>query len=134
MNKTAAQEWLKKAWHNLSGAQLFFDANHYSDTTAVEIHYALEKSLKAILAYQNQKIPKSHDLGEIHSLIVERISFDESEMDMLDIISEYHIEEAYPAFDRELPSQQEIKEVLAFAQKVFDRVCGILDVDKELLK
>ena len=31
MNEQAAKEWLKKAWHNLSGAKLFYDNNHYSE-------------------------------------------------------------------------------------------------------
>jgi hypothetical protein len=43
MNKQAAKEWLTKAWHNLSGAKIFYDANHYTDVTAVELHYAVEK-------------------------------------------------------------------------------------------
>lgn len=34
MNEQSAKEWLIKAWHNLSGAKLFYEANHYSDVTA----------------------------------------------------------------------------------------------------
>lgn len=28
MNEQAAKEWLKKAWHNLSGAKIFYEVNH----------------------------------------------------------------------------------------------------------
>ena len=28
MNKMVAKEWLKKAWHNLSGARIFYNLNH----------------------------------------------------------------------------------------------------------
>jgi len=130
MNKISAKEWLEKAWHNLSGAKIFYEVNHYTDVTAVEIHYAAEKTLKSVLAFENKKILKTHDLNEIHSLIQEVISFDENELEILDIISDYHIEESYPAFDRKLPPREEIKEVLDFTAKLFDRVCGILEIDK----
>ena len=133
MNKRASKEWLTKAWHNLSGAKIFYDVNHYTDTIAVELHYAVEKSLKSFLAYQNQKIPKTHDLSKIHSFILDKITFDESELELLDTISEYHIEESYPVFDRPLPSREEIKEVLVLAQKLFDDVCMSLDIDKSEL-
>jgi len=43
MNKTTAKEWLQKVWHNLSGARIFYNVNHYTDTIAVELHYTVEK-------------------------------------------------------------------------------------------
>jgi len=127
MNKTSAKEWLKKAWHNLSGAKLFYDANHYSDVTAVELHYAVEKLLKSFLAYENNKIPKTHDLYELYQSSKEFISLND-DIDLLDKITKYHIEESYPTFDRKLPSREEIKEVLDFTQKLFEEVCNILDI------
>ncbi len=132
MNKVSAKEWLTKAWHNLSGAKLFYEADHYSDVTAVELHYAVEKSLKSFLAYNNKKIPKTHDLVDISVLIKKYIDL-ENERVFLDQITEYHIEESYPAFDRALPPRDEIKEVLDFVEDLFGRVCTKLDIDpKEL--
>jgi hypothetical protein len=32
MNKTAAREWLAKAWHHLSAGRILYEANHYTDT------------------------------------------------------------------------------------------------------
>lgn len=133
MNKTSAKEWLIKAWHNLSGAQLYYVANHYTDVTAVEIHYAVEKILKSLLSYENKKIPKTHDLNEIHELIIEVIDFTEHEFMLIDIITNYHIEESYPVFDRKMPSKNEIKEVLEFAESLFVKVCKILNLSKEEL-
>ncbi len=133
MNKVSAKEWLTKAWHNLSGAKLFYDADHYSDVTAVELHNAVEKSLKSFLAYNNKKIPKTHDLVDISVLIKKYIDL-ENEKVFLDQITEYHIEESYPAFDRALPPRDEIKEVLDFVEDLFGRVCAKLDIDpKELV-
>jgi len=134
MNKTTAKEWLNKAWHNLSGARIFYDVNHYTDTIAVEVHYAVEKTLKSLLAYQNKKIPKTHDLAKIHSFIMDMIEFNEEELELLDTISDYHIEESYPAFNRPLPSRDEIKKVLEFAERVFEDVCDILDIKRDELE
>ena len=108
MNKQASREWITKAWHNLSGAKLFYDANHYTDVTAVELHYAIEKILKSFLANENKKIPKTYDLVYIYELIKEYIDLEDKKF-FLDQITEYYIEESYPAFDRKLPPIEEIK-------------------------
>jgi HEPN domain-containing protein len=132
MNETSAKEWLEKAWHNLSTAQLLYKVEHYTDIIAVELHYCCEKSLKAFLAYENKKIPKTHDLSDIYELVKNYINLDDH-LDLLEQITKYHIEESYPAFHRELPSKDEIKEVLNFTQDLFDKVCNILDIDKKEL-
>jgi HEPN domain-containing protein len=133
MNKTSAKQWLEKSWHNVSGAKLFYEANHYTDVTAVEIHYSIEKSLKAFLAYENSKISKTHDLYELSQLITNHINLEEVE-DLLDQITKYHIDESYPALDKMMPSQTEIKEALDFAFDIFYKVCKILNIDPEEVK
>lgn len=132
MNERAAKEWLKKAWHNLSGARLFYEANHYTDVTAIELHYAVEKVLKSLIAYQNSKIPKTHELVDISLLVRKYIDLGEEKY-LLDQISSYHIEESYPQYDRKLPPREEIKEVLEFTEKLFDQVCVVLEINKDEL-
>ena len=133
MNKTATKEWLTKAWHNLSTARLLYEVNHYTDIIAVDIHYAVEKSLKSFLASTNQKIPKTHNLLELYTYIDDFIKFENDELLLLKDISAYHIEESYPAFNRPLPSKEEIKEVLEFSERIFEDVCSILDIRKDEL-
>ena len=36
MNKTSATEWLIKAWHNLSSANILLGVNHYSYIKNIE--------------------------------------------------------------------------------------------------
>ena len=55
-------------------------------------------------------------------------------LDFLEQITKYHIEESYPTFERTMPTREEIKEVLDFAEYLFEKVCKILNVDKESLK
>ncbi|MEO1954611.1 MAG: HEPN domain-containing protein [Campylobacterales bacterium] len=121
MNKTSAKEWLEKAWHNLSGAKVLYEVNHYTDITAIELHYAVEKILKSFLAYENKKIPKTHDLVQISKLIDDKINLEEDFL-LLKQITKYH---------REAPSKEEIKEVMDFTYNLLDKVCNILDINKE---
>jgi len=42
-NKESAVQWLTKAYHDLSSAQVLYDANHYTDTIGYDLQQALEK-------------------------------------------------------------------------------------------
>ena len=128
MNEFAAKVWLEKAWHNLSAAKVLFEANHFSDVIAVEIHYALEKIFKAYLAYENRKIPRTHDLVELSTYIEHYRVFEDKEIDILEIASDYHIEAAYPVFERSEISYEELSKVIDFTQNFFDQTINILGI------
>jgi len=133
MNKQAAKEWLTKSWHNLSTAELLYNANHYTDIIAVEVHYSCEKAMKSLLAYENKKILKTHDLFEIYKEVRNFINLDDK-INLLDQISEYHIEESYPVFDRALPPMDEMKRSIEFGLELFDKICITLNINPEDLK
>ncbi|OHD83570.1 HEPN domain-containing protein [Sulfuricurvum sp. RIFCSPLOWO2_12_FULL_43_24] len=128
MNETSAKEWLTKAWHHLSSAQVLYKVEHYTDVIAIDLHYAVEIMLKSFLAYENKQILKTHNLIELHSYIIDTIDFDEHEKDMLRLITTYHIKESYPTLHRRLPPREEIKQVLDFTNKLFDNVCTLLNI------
>lgn len=134
MNVTSAKDWLVKSWHHYSSAKILFDAHHFTDCIAVDLHYSIEISLKAILAYRNDKIVKSHDLVEIHSLVAEQIDFNDDELALLDIVTRYHVKESYPNPTRNLPPRDEIKKVLEFADQLLDRVCILLNISTHEIK
>ncbi len=48
MNKTSAKEWLVKAWHHFSSGRVLYNANHYTDSIGIDLHYAVEIMLKSI--------------------------------------------------------------------------------------
>ena len=53
----------------------------------------------------------------------------------MDIVTTYHIKGSYPPRDRRMPPREEIKEVLEFAEELFNEVCKILSIDKsEVMK
>jgi len=51
--------------------------------------------------------------------------------DILYVANKYHIDVSYPQYDRNLPSREEIKEVLDFSEKLFDDISEKLDIDIE---
>lgn len=130
-NRTLAKEWLVKAYHDLSSAEVLYNANHFTDTIGFDLQQSIEKSLKSLLAFNNTKIKKTHDLTEISALIVDYLQFKDSEIDLLDIATEYCLHSRYPAGNTELPSRKEIKEVLDFTKNLLERVCQKLEIDKQ---
>jgi len=93
----------------------------------------VEKSFKTFLAYENKKILKTHDLHLLRSEVEDYILFSFEEIKIINMATDYHIEESYPQYDRILPSKEEIKEVLDFTEYLFDKVCIILDIEKDEL-
>ena len=117
-----------------SSAKILYEANHYTDVIAVALHYAVEVSLKAFLAYENKKITKTHDLIELYESIKEHIGFNEEELGLMDIITTYHIRGSYPPRDNKMPSRDEKKEVLEFSEELFEKVCTVLDINLSELR
>jgi len=130
MNKTSSKEWLVISHHDLQSAMILYEANHYTDSIGNDLQQSIEKILKSMLAFQNEKIPKSHDLLEVYENIKDRIDFEENDLLILAKATEYFKEDRYPNPNYFLPPREEIKEVLDFTAKLFDRVCGILEIDK----
>jgi len=129
-NAVYAKEWLTFAKKNLDTAKLLFEVNHYEDIIGVELQQALEKVLKSIFANKNLKIQKDHDLVKIYYTIEEYLQIEEDEIVLLKIATDYYKEDRYPNPNYSLPPREEIREVLDFTVKLFDRVCGIVEIDK----
>ncbi len=134
MNELAAKEWLTKAWHHFSSAKVLFQENHYTDVIAVDLHYAVEITLKSFLAYENNKILKTHNLLEIIELITSYITFEDNDIILLGIVTNYRIKGSYPTPDRLMPSREEINDVIEFTEKLYIKVCNILNINPEELK
>ena len=128
-NKTYAKEWLSFAIKNLKTAKLLYDVKHYEDIIGVELEQTLEKTLKAIMANKNIKIPKDHDLVKIYFMIEKFIKLNSEEIILLKKATNYYKEDRYPNPNYTLPSREEIKEVLDFTQKLFEKTCEILKID-----
>ena len=47
-NKQLANEWIDKAWHDLTSAKILIEADHFTDVIGIDLQQALEKMLKAV--------------------------------------------------------------------------------------
>ena len=128
-NKTSAMEWLVIAFHDLFSAKSLFESNHFNDTIGLLLQQALEKSLKAILAYDNKPLKKSHDLVEIYSLLKDSLSLIDADIEIFEIATGYYSDTRYPNAYYSLPKDEEIRRVLDFTDSLFYKICGILDID-----
>lgn len=134
-NTSSAREWLAKAYHDLSSARILYAAHHYTDTIGIDLQQAIEKSLKTFLAYGNKSIKKTHNLIETYELVSDYIQLNDSQVRLLGIATTYYIQDRYPASSSELPSREQIKDVLDFAEDLFETVCRSLDIDpQEVMK
>jgi HEPN domain-containing protein len=129
-NRVYAVEWLQFASRSLLTANHLFEVNHCTNIIVIDAQQAIEKTLKSLIAYENRKITTTHNLDELASLITDQILFNDYEIKLLEKITDYYREDRYPNPNYTLPSQEETKEILDFAQKLFDDVCKKLNIDK----
>ena len=125
-NQTYALEWILMARKNLETARVLFNANHYTDIIAVEIHQSIEKSMKAVLAYYGVKIPKTHDLIFLYDLCSESLKLGEDALNELLIINDYYEVERYPGPKYYTPEKSEVMQNLEFATMIHNKVKALI--------
>ncbi|WP_321777509.1 HEPN domain-containing protein [Sulfurimonas sp.] len=133
-NKVSAIEWLRISYHDLKSAEILLDANHYTDSIGNDLQQSLEKMLKAIFAYNNQQIKKSHDLVEIYVNIKDELDITENEIDFLEKATQYFKEDRYPNPYYSLPPKEEIIEILEFTQDLYEKICKKFKIEKDDIK
>lgn len=115
-------EWFEKGEHDITGARILFESNHFTDTIAMLIQQAIEKYLKGYLIFHGWKLMKIHDLVK---LLAETIKFDqgfEKFEDDCRRISEYYFESRYPLGRTTNYSIEEIKNSLEIAEAIIRKI------------
>ena len=130
-NKPHAKEWLEKAYHDLDSANILFISGHYTDTIGYIYHQSIEKIYKAIIAFENNPILKTHNLIELNEILEGCFNLNEYELMILSLVTTYHTKQRYPSIHKTLPSKEEIIKVKELAIYLFDKVCDILEINKE---
>ena len=129
-NEPYAKEWVDFAYRNLLTAIRLNEVNHFTDIIVIEVQQAIEKLLKALLAYENRKIPKSHFLDELASMTT-MIQFSDQEMSLLEKATDYYQEERYPNPRYCLPTKEETKELIEFSTALFEKICTLTHIPIE---
>lgn len=121
-NRTYALEWLNIAHKNLETAHLLLRENHYTDSIAIEIQQALEKSFKAVYAYYGISIPRTHSLTVLFSIVNEKIPSEEIDIEDIITISDYYETDRYPGPKYFVPSREEVDHYFLFAEQLFKKI------------
>jgi len=134
-NKKNAIEWLKAANDDLDSISYIINVEHLTNIVAFHSQQAIEKSFKALIEYKKIAFVKTHNLEKLYKRLKNIIEID---YEKLELLNELYIDSRYPG-DMGLlpygkPTLEDAKEFYIFAQNLFDKVCNILDIDKESLK
>lgn len=126
-NRTYAQEWLHFARKNLETAGLLIREQHYTDSIAIEIQQAIEKTLKAVYAYLGNPIPKKHTLMVLFLFAKEKLNLEEFDSDHILAISDYYETDRYPGPRYTLPERSEVEMYFKVAERLFERINGFIN-------
>jgi HEPN domain-containing protein len=136
MSIVLAKEWLKAANEDLVLLEEIKNNSYITNMIAFHSQQSIEKVLKAILCFNGTDIPKIHSLNKLFKLNEQYIqNIDNQIVNKLDKL---YIDSRYPG-DMGLlpygkPTLEDAKEFYKFAMSVFDKVCEILDIEKESLR
>jgi HEPN domain-containing protein len=111
-------DWFRRAEHDLQDAKLLFQNMGHNDTIAVLIQQAIEKYLKGYLIGKGWKLKKTHD---VELLLAEAAHYNQGLNKFLDFtrtITDFYIEERYPAGPPSEPPRQEIASYLQQAEEL----------------
>ncbi len=122
-----AKGWLRKADSDLAAAERVVSGAGPYDTACYHAQQAIEKSLKGVLAYHGEAIPRTHNLEDLGEAAAEMTPSLELDVDGLAEITPFAVELRYdPGF---WPDHETAAAALATAQDVRSRVGAILPED-----
>ncbi len=112
-----AKGWMMKGDSDLATIKLTINSDGPYDTACFHAQQAVEKYLKAILAFHGEPIPRTHDLEEIQLLCIKWIETSEFRDLSLEELSDYAVSVRY---DFEFwPDIDTAKDVHLSLRKVF---------------
>src|SRR6056297_3781283 len=128
--KKQAESWLQAAHDDLLVIQEIIENNKLTHMVAFHSQQVIEKSFKAVLELNNEKIPKTHNLILLKDRIEKYIQLD-IDTNIFDQINELYIDSRYPTdigiLPEGKPSTQNARDFFCFAQKLYDNTQDIIN-------
>jgi HEPN domain-containing protein len=90
-NRSIAEEWISMAKKNLETAELLLNVHHYTDVIAIEIHQTIEKSVKALFAFNGTPVPRIHYIPKLMDYAANFVDISDIDEKALFIINDYYI-------------------------------------------
>jgi len=94
----------------------------YTDVIAIDIRQTVEKSFKALYAFEGVKIPRTHSLDILFSYADKKVHFTGVEIKDITVISDYYEAERYPGPKCFHPNRSEINHALEVAQSIYQQI------------
>ncbi len=123
-NIKAASEWLSFALKDLEEAILLDSCDFYTDKIGFSLQQASEKSLKALLAFENKKITKVHDLVDLLAQVDTILKFDDY-VEMMTRLNGFYIASRYPMPITFSPSKEQTKVYIVKTQELYETIENI---------
>jgi len=121
-NRILANDWLESGKKHLEVAEILFKNGHYTDIVGLELQQSIERVLKAILAYNNLSITRTHDLAILLEAVKNEIEFDNDIREQCEIATDYFQDNRYPGGGSSfLPSDKEIGKVIVTADYIYKK-------------
>ena len=124
------KEWLRAGYGDLRNIGYIVHDEFLTHMVAFHAQQTVEKTLKAIIEHEENRIPRVHKLQNLIGRIELTIEVDEG---IVEILDELYIDSRYPGdiglLPHGKPTLHDAKEFQEFAQNIFDEVCSALEVD-----
>lgn len=122
------EEWLYFGREDLQMAELAFQSGIYNQV-CFHSQQCLEKGLKALLAYQERNIPRTHSLSELVTHLEPNPLDNQQEIQLMD---RFYIPTRYPdalpgSLPDGLPNKEDAREALLVAQEGLAVIVGFID-------
>lgn len=126
-----AKEWLSYANTDLIGAKALVDmGENFLPLAAFHAQQAAEKAIKGYLVFISVRIPKTHDLADLISLVELKNPTFAKKLLPSTILTDYAVAYRYPDAQKEPLTRQVVLDAIATAQAVLD-ICIKLPTDHE---
>lgn len=132
IDKESAKDWLRLAKIDLDSAnKLAGPPDPIPSTCLYHCQQAAEKSAKAVLALNNEKVPNIHDVGRILELIEEYDERLTSFASAAEELTLYATEYRYPKAGVKPISEADVAKAISDAKEIFNLVSSIVERDDD---
>lgn len=112
-----AQQWLSRAKGNLARAKQAKPAEAFWEDLCFDAQQAVEKAVKAVLAFHRIDFPKTHDIGELLTLANQSGHQIPEMMWKADDLTDYAVATRYPG-PSDPVTEDEYRDAVVLAEQV----------------
>lgn len=116
-----AKEWLGYANTDLIGAQALLDLGEkFYSLAAFHAQQSAEKAIKGFLVFASVRIPKTHDIKTLITLIHDKNLDLEKSLQPATILTDYAVAYRYPDAQKKPLVKKDVQDAIDIAKIVFD--------------